>query len=431
MTIFNKITSLILVLILGGIIGCLSSCSMVNEDFPECAPAQRLRLKVNFEYTYNTKQVDWFNNHVGSVYLYVFDKDGIYVYRDEKNKTYMDYANPDFSMEITDEALIPGETYKFVAVAQGNHAGYDASKATPGFQLVNEMKLGESTIDKYRLKLDRDGDGIYDFGVVTDDYGVFNWKEAYENNRLRLDTLWCTQNKSLYTIPEVTLPDVDPTLTSTSRPDVEMEITIPMMRVTNTIKVNLVHSDFTKDFNPNDFNIIIDFPNGNGTIDFVGNTYPAQELMYLCLRKEMRQYQAKDKNANYDAYDDDPFGEWDNHLKPDAKSRADSESPEYSLYAEFGLSRLQESDGSFLQVTDAYTGREVCRIENFSDWLATYFQNFSDDYPTQWDSQEFLDREYDYTIDIKLKDTETGYEWYQIGCSILGWCKREYSYTFQ
>lgn len=409
---------------LTAIIG-LGACNMVNEDMDPCAPPPRIRAVVDFEYTYNMTEQDWFTSHAGSVYLYVFDDDDTFLFRRSRTKTIMEPNNIDFSIVLDENEIQLGHKYKFVAVALGNHAGYQASLETPGFQIPEEniMVPGVSKLDDYRLKLDRDGDGIYDFGVTTDDYGVFNFKDAYNDNRLKLDTLWSTKPNSVQVldVPYVEFkPQVEP------YDDIEMNVLVPMMRITNSIKVNLLNSTFTAETDPKLFNVVIDFPNGNGTIGFTGTTYPIQELMYLTLRKSMKQYQEKGTGAKYDSepVDDQPSQGGNQSADPEEMgangflTRAD-DSPTYALNAEFGVSRLQCNDGSFLEVSNAETGIVVCRINNLSDWLADYF---SDSH--YYGDQEYLDREYDFTIDIKLNDTGDGIEWWQIGCSILGWGKR-------
>lgn len=405
----------------------MTACSMVNEDLKPCAEPPHHYVVVNFDYSYNMQEENWFDRHAGSVYLYVFDNDETFLLSKSKTKTSMDdINNPDFSIVLDESELPIGNKYKFVAVAIGNHAGYEASLTTPGFQLPEDQVMipGVSKLEDYRLKLDRDGDGIYDFGVTTDDYGVFNFKEAYKDNRLKLDTLWSTKPNSVQVLD---IPYIEYKPSIEQLPDTYQEVTVPMMRITNSVKINVLHDKFTKDYNPEDLNVVIVFPNGNGTIGFTGKTYPVQELMYLTLRKSMKQYKEKENHAEYDGTDDDPFGEWSDHLSPDASTSSSTRAEEdtkYCLEAEFGISRLQVSDGSYLEITDAYTGRLICRMDNFSDWLADYFEDIHN-----YDDQQFLDREYDWTIDIKINEIETGYEWYQMGCSVLGWRKREYNYT--
>lgn len=374
-----------------------TSCSMINEDLEPCAPAPNTITTVNFVYDYNMMEQDLFDDHVGSVYLYVFNSKGIFQFRQSAHKADMN-GGIDFSMQFDTTYMHPGHTYQLVAVAQGNHMGYDASLDTPGFTLQTDMVPGESTIEDYRIKLDRDDDGTYDFGVV-------NFKDAYGNNSEMIDTVWTTKPDE---VQIAKIPYIEYKPQAQKLPDNEVTVTIPMMRITNSITINLIADNFTQETDPDDYMFLIDFPNGNGTIDFTGTTYPYQELFYRSLRKKVIEYDSKKVG---DAY----VPESEN---PDTKTRADDEKV-YAIQALFGVSRLQVTDDSSLQIRDPKTNEIIAQIDNFSSFLAEYFEHAYDD-------QEFLDREYDFQVDIALKDNNI--YWIQCGCSILGWAKRIYFY---
>lgn len=355
-------------------LGALTSCEGIYEDLPECAPPPDTFTTVNFVYDYNMEYRDYFNEHVGSVYLYVFDSIGVYQLRRELHRADM-REKVDFSIRFDSTEIKPGQTYQFVAVAQANHEGYVASQETPGFSLKTEMVPGVSKIDDYLLKLDRNDDGDFDFGVV-------DYRDAYGNTETMMDTIWTTKpdEVQIVRIPETKyIPSVN------KMPDTEVNVTIPMMRITNSVKVNLINQSFNENTSVDDYIILIDFPNGNGTIDFTGATQPAQELYYRALRKYMMKYEP---------------------------TRAEGD--QYALHSEFGLSRLQVTDGSSLQIRDAKTNEIIARIDDFSDFLAKYFADGFDN------PQEFLDREYDFSVDINLDDEGTIY-YVDLTLNILGW----------
>lgn len=401
----------------------LTGCNLVNEDMPECAPQNHTYTIVNFEYKYHmsseyvSTEDDWFGDHAGSAYLYVFDEDGTYLFNRQRNKAFLDQRNPDFSITMDETEIIPGNKYILAAMAQGNHAGYEASLATPGFQLLNEMVPGFSKIDDFRVKLDRNDDGYYDLGVVTDDYGFFNYKDDYENNNLKLDTLWSTRPGYLEYL-DVPYKEYEPS--PIELPSDTIPVTMQMMRITNSIKINLVFDGFTPETPVTDYKFMMGFPHGNGTLGFTGelDTELSQPLMYFSLRKEVKQYQYKDKGAQYDAEPvDQPEPEAGDGTDSDSfRPRTGTRAATYCISAEFGVSRLQEFDESYLTITNTNTGRIICDLHNISDWLADYFDH-------RYGNQEFLDREYDYTIDVKLDD-DGNYYIMQAGCHILGWGKR-------
>lgn len=386
----------------------LSSCSMVNEDLEPCAIYPNTFTTVNFVYDYNMQNRDLFNDHVGTVHLYVFDGDQTFLFDSVASRTMMQLDKVNFSMTFDTIRIKPGNKYYFVAMAAGNHGGLEAIKETPGFDipLDRQMVPGESKLSDYRVRLDRDGDSYADFGVV-------NYKDVYGNTKEMMDTLWCTKPGEIQSldIPYVELkPQVE------EYPTLYYDLTIPMMRITNSVTVNLVHDGFTPEYNVDRFNILMDFPKGNGTLTFTGDTdqQENQELYYRSLRKEMALYRPKQNNVPYDGTDSSSAG-----------TRADS----YALQAVFGLSRLQVTDDSSLQIRDGETNNVLFQIggngdQSFSEWLADYFVSHGDEY------QDFLDREYEFTIDVHLND-DLVWDWYQIGCEILGWGVREYNYTIK
>lgn len=379
----------------------LASCDMVNEDLLPCAKYPNTYLTVNFVYDFNMQNRDLFNEHAGTAHLYVFDEDGIFLFDKAVSRTMMSGNTVDFSMTFDNTYIETGKVYQLVAMAQGNHAGYEWSTIqTPGFQipLENQMIPGVSRIEDYRIMLDRDNDSYADIGIV-------NYKDAYGDNKELMDTLWSTKPGQ---IQKVELPYIELKPQVEEFPVIHEEVTIPMMRITNALTVNLVHSSFNPDTDPDRFNILVDFPKGNGTIDFVGTTLPNRELYYRSLRKTVTTYQQKTTSMPYQGY---------------AGSRADQE---YAIQATFGLSRLQTTDDSALQVYNGETGELLFQIggagdESFAQKLANYFNTYDSD-------QDFLDKEYNFTVDIHMDDNYV-WDWYQIGCEILGWAKREYNYT--
>ncbi|MCH5224602.1 MAG: FimB/Mfa2 family fimbrial subunit [Muribaculaceae bacterium] len=385
--------------------GALTSCDMVNEDMPPCATYPNTYLTVNFVYDYNMLREDLFDSHAGTAHLYVFDKDSVFLFDRAVSRNDMTGPTVDFSMTFDTTYIKTGMKYLLVAMAQGNHSGYEWSTiATPGFQipLQYQMVPGVSKISDYRIMLDRDSDSWADIGVV-------DYTDAYGNNKEMLDTLWSTKPNE---IQDVAIPYIELKPQVEEYPVYYYEVLMPMMRITNSITVNLLHDSFTPETDVNRFNILIDFPKGNGTIGFTGQTFPNRELFYRALRKGVVKYTKKNNGATYEDPGVDRLGQ------QTMGTRADD--PDYAIQATFGISRLQTVDESKLQVRDAETNEVLIEIDNFAQWLADYFNTYYDD-------QEFLDREYNFTVDIKMSDANT-LEWYQIGCSILGWGKRVYEY---
>ena len=366
-------------LILSTLTAVLASCNFMNEDMPECATDPNVFTRVKFLYDYNVKKTDLFTDHVGSVYLYIFDENGVFLERREHTREYT--SDPGFEILLDSTELRPGSSYQLLALANGNHKGYDNSLNTPGFQ-KGEMIPGVSTINDYRLTLDVDGDG---------DVDIFSFSQRFEEENIeQLDTVWTTLTPQYLDVPVVRAP-----FESIEQfPDSIVDVTIPLMRITNHITVHLAGSNFTMNTNPEDFHILLRFPHGNGEINITGETLGDRELFYRSIRKTMEP-QGLQTEANYSA----------------------------TLKAEFNVSRLQDGDGASLQVWNADGTKLLAELFNISSLLAAG----KDAYDDPWSNQEYLDREYEYELYIELDDTTTENPkiyWVEVRISVLGWAVR-------
>ena len=374
----------------------MAGCSLMHDNLPPCAVDPNVSTVVNFVYDYNMDGTDEFDNMVGSVYLYVFDEKGIFIGRYEKIKDNLDPQHPDFSMtfDSATSEIKMGHTYQFVALAQGGTSGYDGSSETPGFKVVNQMIPGVSTISDYILKLNRDDKMFSDFGVV-------DYTQDYSGPDAMIDSVWTTKPDE---VQIHTIPYLKAEFDSTEQiPDHVEEVVIPMMRITNSIEVALTSPSFTSETKPTDYDILIYFPNGNGTIDFVGETLTdiSQPLYYRALRKRV-----------------------DVYVDKEATTRADDDvAVQYAIYATFGVSRLKYDDGAELQVRDPETHEILAKIENFSQYLNDRGNTDFDD------PQEYLDREFDFKINIGL-DKDGNLWWSQVGIGIHDWAVKDWYISF-
>lgn len=371
----------------------LISCNLMHDNIPPCATDPKVMVRVNFVYDYNMDDEDKFDSEAGSVFLYVFDEAGYFVGRYVKTMADMDPAHPDFSMTFDandHEDIEMGQTYQFVAVASSIATGYDGSEDTPGFKLIHEMVPGQSKISDYILRLNRDDKMFNDFGVV-------DYTKDYSGPDTMIDTLWTTKpdEVQVHTIPYLKAEFDSPEQLE----DHVEEVRIPMMRITNSIEVALTGPGFTAQTQPADYDILIYFPDGNGTIDFVGETLTdiSQPLYYRALRKRVDVY--KEKNGT--------------------RAGEEDEAQQYAIYATFGVSRLKYEDGSSLQVRDPQTHEILAQIDNFSQYLN---DRGNTDYD---DPQEYLDREFDFKIDVGLTKDNSLW-WTQVGIGVHGWAVRDW-----
>ena len=104
------------------------SCNSFDERLPEC------RLLVKFKYDYNMEFADAFHTQVDKVELYVFDKDGKFLFKQAEEGGSLSTGN--YLMEV---ALPVGE-YQFVAWA-GARDSYDITSLIPGTSTITDLKL--------------------------------------------------------------------------------------------------------------------------------------------------------------------------------------------------------------------------------------------------------------------------------------------------
>lgn len=370
------------------------SCDMINENLDPCAPNANCFTKITFKYDYNMKNTDWFNDHVGSVYLYIFDDKGIFLHKDSLFRVNMG-NKIDFSFEYDTTLLKSGHSYQMVAMAIGNREGFAASLTTPSFTLVGEpMKEGESTIEQYRVRLDRKHpDG-------TSGVGEFEYKNIYGDTETMIDTIWSTKPDEVQyvNIPSITyVPSVE------KREDFRQNVEIPMMRITNAITVNLVNSSFTHDTDPEDYKMIIHFPEGNGTIDFTGTVYPFEPLDYRTLRKNLITYIP---------------GNIREPSNPDeVRGGTRAEQSQYAVQGIFGVSRLMTRDESSLQIYDSKNGQLLHEIQNFSAFLAQAFNIENEE-----EAQDYLNREYNFEVTLGVVESQIA--WIDVYLEVAGWYVR-------
>ena len=106
----------------------MTSCDNFNEDLPEC------RLFVKFKYDYNMEFADAFHTQVDKVELYVFNKDGKFLFKQAEEGSSLSTGN--YLMEV---ALPIGE-YQFMAWA-GARDSYDITSLTPGVSTITDLRL--------------------------------------------------------------------------------------------------------------------------------------------------------------------------------------------------------------------------------------------------------------------------------------------------
>lgn len=174
----------------------LSSCdkSFIYDYEGDCTVV----YKVNFRYDLNLKWANAFANEVGSVRLYVFDKDGIFVKKYDRIGE--ELKNEDFSILLD---LEPGE-YKLLA-----WCGIDNPDAKQNFT-IPDATPGTTSLHHVTCQLKRYEDEI---------------NKAYSDDRLEF---------MFHGRLDIELPDVSDT-------GGEFVYTVPLTKDTNHVRVVLQH----------------------------------------------------------------------------------------------------------------------------------------------------------------------------------------------
>ena len=106
----------------------MTSCDSFNEDLPEC------RLFVKFKYDYNMEFADAFHSQVDKVELYVFDKNGKFLFKQTEEGSMLGTGS--YLMEVK----LPVGQYQFMAWA-GAHDSYDITSLQAGVSSIADLKL--------------------------------------------------------------------------------------------------------------------------------------------------------------------------------------------------------------------------------------------------------------------------------------------------
>lgn len=106
----------------------VTSCNSFDEDLPEC------RLFVSFKYDYNMLFTDAFHTQVDKIELYVFDRDGKFLFKQMEEGATL--ATGNYRMEVE----LPVGEYRLMAWA-GVRESYDVTPLTPGVSTLTDLRL--------------------------------------------------------------------------------------------------------------------------------------------------------------------------------------------------------------------------------------------------------------------------------------------------
>ena len=354
-----------------------TSCDMMEEDLSDCAYG----LYVTFKYDYNLERADMFNDHVGSVTLYAFDEDGKLVMTQEESNTdgVAPLKDKTYTMHVT--TLNPGK-YKFIALA-GQRPYADMLADSRARFVRTDMAQGDD-MTELGIQLDRTPRG------GTDTYDIIN-------NGLPLDTLW----------HGMLMEPVEVFSYESNRPSYA---TIPLVRDTKKINVTLYQTDdpWTMDIANYDMTIT----DRNSTLLWDN---AVDESTGTVVYTPHATWNTEHENTVDQNQDPEPLG------RVGRIGHADFMTSRFVYHTTTngrGDVVADASQNARLSIVNRKTGIEVVAVD-LPDLLSK-LRTSEDRY--RYTEQEFLDRGYDYDVNIYLVGDKLNF--IQIGIGVLGWTKR-------
>lgn len=362
----------------------ISSCSMMTEDRDDCPEG----LYVNFVYDYNTQRADMFKDHVGGLTLYVYDdSDHLVAQRTVSGSELRQYG---YNIHFTEQELAPGHQYRLQAVAM--QKDWDAALSTTGAKYrKTDMKQGADR-QSLTVSLDRKATTQPPYFQVPYD--------------TPLDTLWHTlttlsataANQPAATryhqladgsiqsngIEQVTLTTGEPTYA-----------TVSLVRDTKHLNISLREIDHPEAVNHEDYEVFI--VDDNGDIDYQNNLVrPTDSLIYR------------------------PYAQWTTTYDGNGTIGV-QRSAHYDLMFNRLMHNPTPKENAVLCIRKKSTGQDIA-VLNLPEILSegrTAFEIYS------YSPQEYLDREYDYRLELFLKGEKWQTLSYLYVCiDVLSWAKR-------
>ena len=358
-----------------------TGCDMIKEDRDDCPTG----LYVNFVYDYNTQRADMFKDHVGSVTLYVFDESDKLVAQRTVNGSELSVYG--YNIHFTERELAPGHQYRLSAVAL--QKDWNAALSTPGAKYrKTTLSTGDSR-QQVSVSLDRTPSATPPYHEVS--------------TAAPLDTLWHTkQVMTAYAAnqPAATRyhenangePTTNAVETITLESGVPAYATVSLVRNTNHLNISLRELDKPESVNADDYEVFI--LDANGDVDCDNNVPAAADsLVYR------------------------PYQQWTTTF--DAGGTIGVErSAHYDLMFNRLMYNTTTDDNAVLCIRRKSDGTEVAVI-NLPYVLCegrTAYEIYS------YRPQEYLDREYDYRLEIFLRGDR--WEYISVCIDVLSWAKR-------
>ena len=360
----------------------MNSCSMMTEDLSDCPTG----LYVNFVYDYNIQRADMFKDHVGGLTLYVYDEsDRLVAQRTVSGNELTRYG---YNIHFTEEELTPNHWYRLQAVAL--QKDWQTALSTPGAKYRKmDMEIGSNRRD-FCVMLDRSGDTPYhEVSAVAP-----------------LDTMWHTLTTLIAEkefLPAATKFHLNSNGSVTTNGVETVDLvkgvptyaTVSLIRNTNHLNLSLREIDNPEMVNHEKYDVTI--LDDNADVDFENNVFShTDSIVYR------------------------PYAQWTTVVESDGRTTAD-----YSAHYDLMFNRLRYNTttrkNAVLCIRKRETG-EVVALFNLPYILCQGRMAYE---INNYQPQEYLDREYDYRLELWLKNGrwEIG-SFISVCIDVLSWAKR-------
>ena len=391
----------------------LGSCDVITEDRDACPTG----LYVTFVYDYNIQRADMLKDHVGGLTLYVYDEsDRLVVSKSMSGNQLSKYGS---YLHFTEGELAPGHDYRLMAVAfqTENISANGAKYRLTGNSIGAEWQ-------QFCIDLDHDngtrGSEAFDAAKrfaspTTAKLGSFT-HYYYVSNAAPLDTLWHTL--ATYTTPADSMPKtIYPDMLTPARTDYRWQrdgsikstgvervhivkdeptyATVSLIRDTKHLNISLREIDHPERTSHEDYDVFI--VDNNGTLDCQNNLVNTDDTLVYT-----------------------PYAQWTTAYDGEG-TIGEQRSAHYDLMFNRLMHSTTPADCAVLCIRRKSDGKDIALL-NLPEVLSegrTAFEIFS------YTPQEYLDREYDYRLELFLK----GEEWQQLAylyvcIDVLSWAKR-------
>ena len=355
----------------------LSSCDMMTEDLDDCPTG----LYVNFVYDYNIQRADTFKDHVGGLTLYVYDEsDRLVASKIMGGSQLSKYGS---YIHFTEEELAPDHQYRLTAIAM--QKGWALASAATGYKIT----MGDSR-SSLRISL------AHQTGTP---YG-------YVSNTAPLDTLWhtlTTLKADAENLPAATQYRLKSNGEATTNGMETVDVisgeptyaTVSLIRDTNHLNISLRELDNPEDAKDEDYEVFI--IDANTDVDYDNNIVtPGDSVIYR------------------------PYAQWTTVIEGSGNIATD-----YSAHYDLMFNRLMYSTttekNAVLCIRKKDSGENIAML-NLPYILCQGRMAYE---INNYQPQEYLDREYDYRLELFLKNGRWAKgSFISICVDVLSWAKR-------